>query len=148
MSIDIFEFYHGAVLAKLLYKGTELKIKAFPSDGNCTFSINNKIGLYIKYSKKRMTPWVFTFKKKHQEEFQILSELHKKTFLALVCGDDVIACLEYDQFKKIFHTNVDDFEWIKAHRFRRESYEISAKDGKLKGKISQNSFPDIVINSL
>ena len=114
MSIDIFEFYHGAVLAKLLYKGTELKIKAFPSDGNCTFSINNKIGLYIKYSKKRMTPWVFTFKKKHQEEFQILSELHKKTFLALVCGDDGIACLEYDQFKKIFHTNVDDFEWIKG----------------------------------
>ena len=27
MGIDIFEFYHGAVLSKLLYTGKELKIK-------------------------------------------------------------------------------------------------------------------------
>ena len=148
MGIDIFEFYHGAVLSKLLYTGKELKIKTFPSDGNCTFTINDKVGIYIKYSKKRMTPWVFTFKKKHQEELSILGDLHKKTFIVLVCGDDGIACLNYDEFKEIFNTNIDDFEWIKAHRFKRESYEISAKDGKLKKKVAQNNFPENIIKSL
>ena len=85
MTIDKFEFYHGAALSKLINAGSIISIKSFTTTSLCTYSINNaKVGIYIKYSQKRMTPWRFTFKKIHQEELKILSEMHEKTFLILV----------------------------------------------------------------
>lgn len=149
MTIDKFEFYHGAALSKLINAGSTISIKSFPTTSLCTYSINNaKVGIYIKYSQKRMTPWRFTFKKIHQEELKILSEMHEKTFLILVCGDDGIGCIEYEKLKKVLDENFNEIEWVKLHRYRRESYEFSGSNGKLKHKLSKNSYPSLVLDCL
>ena len=49
MTIDKFEFYHGAVLTKLINFGEKLSIQTFPSESNATFTINGNIGIYVKY---------------------------------------------------------------------------------------------------
>tara|TARA_B100001248_G_C27118934_1_gene334832 strand:- start:112 stop:561 length:450 start_codon:yes stop_codon:yes gene_type:complete len=146
MTIDLFEFYHGAALAKLLNHGEKISIKTFPSESNATFTLNDKVGVYIKYSKKRMTPWVFTFKKIHQEELKVISELHKHTFLIMVCGSDGIACINYNQVKKLLDESFAEAEWIKAHRYRREQYSLTGSDGKLNYKMPKNSFPQDIID--
>ena len=43
MTIDLFEFYHGAALAKLLNHGEKISIKSFPSESNATFTLNNQV---------------------------------------------------------------------------------------------------------
>ena len=149
MTIDKFEFYHGAVLSKLMNSGEEISVKSFPTTSLCTYSLNNnKVGIYIKYSQKRMTPWRFTFKKVHQEELKIVSEMHDKTFLVLVCGDDGVGCIEYEKLKKVLDENYDAVEWVKLHRFRRESYEFSGSNGKLKHKLQKSSFPNLILKAL
>ncbi len=145
MTIDKFEFYHGAVLTKLINFGEKLSIQTFPSESNATFTINGNVGIYVKYSAKRMTPWVFTFKKIHQVELKAISELHKETFLVMVCGSDGVTCINYKKLKKLLDDNFDLAEWVKAHRYRREQYQLSGSDGELNYKIPKKSFPEEII---
>ena len=95
MAIDQFEFFHGAVLNRIISAKDDISFKTFPTKSNCSFVINNKTGIYIKYSKSRLTPWNFSFKKIHQEELEILSEYNKATFLILVCNNDGIVSIYY-----------------------------------------------------
>ena len=148
MAIDQFEFFHGAVLNRIISAKDDINFKTFPTTSNCSFVINNKTGIYIKYSRSRLTPWNFSFKKVHQEELEILSQYNKATFLILVCNNDGIVSINYSKLKKILNNQFDDFEWIKVHRFRREQYQISGSDGKLKGKIPKNNFPRDIILSI
>ena len=41
--------------------------------------------------------------------------------------------------------NFDLAEWIKAHRYRREQYQLSGSDGELNYKIPKKSFPEEII---
>ena len=83
MSINDYELFNGAVLNKLIRKGKPVKIDIFPSSSNNAFTVNDKVGLYIKYSKKLVSPWRFSFIKEHQDEFKIMTDLCKKSFLIL-----------------------------------------------------------------
>ena len=77
MPINEYEFYNGVVLNRLIRKGTIINIDIFPSKSANSFIINGKVGIYIKYSRKVTSPWRFTFKKNHQDEMKIMSELRE-----------------------------------------------------------------------
>ena len=147
MTINEYQFFNGVVLNGLVRKGKLLKIDVFPSSGNNAFTINEKVGIYIKYSKKVISPWRFTFLKEHQDEFKIMSEL-LTSFLILVCNKDGIVCINSITLKKILDAKHESVEWISAARLKRESYEVKGSDGKLKFKININDFPRHVINKL
>jgi hypothetical protein len=148
MSINDYELFNGAVLNKLIRKGKPVKIDIFPSSSNNAFTVNDKVGLYIKYSKKLVSPWRFSFIKEHQDEFKIMTDLCKKSFLILVCNKDGIVCINNTTLKTILDDNYEDVEWISASRLKRESYAIKGSDGKLKFKINLNDFPKHVIREL
>mgnify|MGYP000126645014 FL=1 len=142
MSIKSYEFYHGSVISRIVEYGRLIKIQTFPSDSNSSFSINdNEIGIFIKYTEARISPWRFTFKKSHQKEIEYIKDLHKKTFIILVCNDDGFCCLSWKEYKQILDSSYDLFEWISCSRMRREKYTVKGTDGKLKHKIGPGSFP-------
>lgn len=145
--IKEFEFYHGLVFARILHATQRpLSIKPFPSPSNASYVVNEKIGIYIKYSSKRMTPWRFTFKKEHQEEIESMKNSLKAVFLLLVCNDDGIVCLDYKEVKQILDDQIDPIEWISAARHKREMYTVKGSDGKLGFKIGSNDFPEKLFN--
>lgn len=146
--IKEFEFFHGLVFARILH-GTQrpLSIKPFPSSTNASYVVNEKIGIYIKYSSKRITPWRFTFKKEHQEEINLMKKELKEVFLILVCNDDGIVCLSYSELKQILDEQHQSIEWISANRNKREMYSVKGSDGKLGFKIGPNDFPDKLFNA-
>ena len=41
--------------------------------------------------------------------------------------------------------NFDLAEWVKAHRYRREQYQLSGSDGELNYKIPKKNFPEEII---
>lgn len=142
-----FEFYHGLVFARILHATQRpLSVKPFQSISNSSYVINDKIGIFIKYSAKRLTPWRFTFKKEHQEEIELLKTSSQKVFLVLVCGDDGIVCLSYDELKKILDNQHDPIEWISADRHKRKMYAVNGSNGELDCKIGQCDFPDKLFN--
>lgn len=142
-----FEFFHGLVFARILH-GTQrpLSIKPFPSASNASYVVNEKIGIYIKYSSKRMTPWRFSFKKEHQEEIELMKKSLKEVFLLLVCNDDGVVCLSHSEVKQILNDQHDAIEWISANRHKREMYEVKGSDGKLGFKIGPNDFPEKIFD--
>ena len=72
---------------------------------------------------------------------KIMSELLNKLYLILVCYDDGIVCLEYNDIKKILNQDHEEYEWISASRLKREQYKIQGSDGKLNFKVADSDFP-------
>lgn len=146
--IKEFEFFHGAVFARIVH-GTKnaISIKPFPSITNASYVINDDIGIYIKHSRGRMTPWRFTFAKEHQQEIELMKKCFKNVFLLLVCSDDGIVCLEYFELKQILDNQHNSIEWISATRHKGEMYSVKGSDGKLGFKIGPSDFPEKLFNA-
>lgn len=140
--IKDFEFYHGVVLTKVAQSDNNVTIRSYPSSSNCTYVVNDSIGLYIKHSSNRLSPWGFSFMKGHQDEIQEMANKLDKVFVALVCGSDGIACLSFEELKIVLDDNHEDIEWVRISRRPREKYAVKGSNGKLKFKIAHNHFPN------
>jgi hypothetical protein len=141
--IKEFEFYHGIVFSRLLHSTQEaVSIKPFSLQDNAAYVINDKIGVYIKYSTKRLSPWRFSFLKRHQDLILEMKNKVGAAYLLLVCNEDGVVAISFDELKKILNETHDDVEWISASRGKREMYSIKGSDGSLEFKIGKDDFPD------
>jgi len=140
--IKEFEFYHGVVFTKLLhYFENNVSIKKFPTDSNASYVLNDDIGIYIKHSAKRLSPWRFSFQRNHQDEILQMKSQLNQVFLILVCGEDGVVTLSYDELKKILNEAHEDVEWISAARNRKQEYKVKGSDGDLEYKVGKSDFP-------
>ena len=73
--IYTYDYYHGSAINRLLDTGKSIKLMNFPSDTNSSYTLNDKIGLFVKYSEKRISPWRFNFNKSHQQELNHMKAL-------------------------------------------------------------------------
>lgn len=134
------DFFHGAVFSRI--------IDDFPthiekhSINNSSYIINNKISIYIKYSQKRISPWTFSFAQTHIEEINKVKKGFENIFILLVCNDNGICCLNYQEFCTVISVESNNFpKWIKARRQKGEKYAVTGSDGKLTYKIGDSDFP-------
>ncbi len=148
MPLNEYEFFNGVVLNRLVRKGKPIKIDVFPTSGNNSFMINDKVGLYLKFSTKKISPWRFSFTKEHQEEMKIMRDLLENIYLILICGRDGIACIEYEELKQILDEYYEDVEWVSASRLKREQYTIKGSNGKLNFKIADTDYPKKIFEKL
>lgn len=148
MALNEYEFYNGVVLNRLIRKGKPIKIDVFPTSGNNSFMINEKVGLYLKYSTKKISPWRFSFTKEHQEEMKIMRDLLENIYLVLICGKDGIACIEYEELKQVLDEYYEEVEWVSASRLKREQYSIKGSNGKLDFKIADTDYPRKIFEKL
>jgi hypothetical protein len=140
--IKEFEFYHGAVLAKLLHEsGKSIIIEPFPSESNASYVINKNKGIFIKHSTKRLSPWRFSFSSEHQNEILKMQNKLREVFLLLVCGEDGIVSLNFNELKKILNETHEPVEWISVARNKNTHYTIKGSDGSLGYKVSNKDFP-------
>ena len=137
-----FEFFHGAALIKIIHSGCFKTVEIF-SKSNAAYLIDEKIGLYIKYSQKRMPPWTFTFDKDHVREIKEINDLLGNVFIAFVCNDDGICCLDWKEFCTVISIDSKNYpKWIKTNRKKSEKYSVYGIDGDLKHKIGNIDFPN------
>ena len=137
-----FEFFHGVVFSRILHGGNApVSIRSYPTSDNASYVVNDNAGIYIKYSSKRMSPWRFSFQKEHQDEILEMKNKLGEIYTILVCNDDGIVCLSFDELKEVLDTEHDTVEWISVARGPREKYEIKGHDGKLRLKIGNSDFP-------
>lgn len=144
--IKDFEFYHGTAITKLIrgHKGS-LKFRQYAVESNASYVLNDQIGLYIKYSRKRLSPWQFTFTEEHHREIDHMYSRLDVLFLLFVCGEDGVAILDHKQFRSVVSSSG---EWLRIARSKGKDYAISGSEGKLKNKIGPNEFPRKVLEAL
>ncbi len=136
------EFYHGAALARLCRADGPAGVSISRHEaGRSAYVINGHVGLYIKYSSKRLSPWQFSFSRAHQREIAAMIEECTAVFVVLVCGSDGIACLSEEELHRVLDDDFGAMEWVKAARRSREKYSITGSDGRRVFKVGDNEFP-------
>jgi hypothetical protein len=140
------EFYHGAALARLFRGGKRgVSVRAL---GRSSYVLDAQIGLYLKYSSNRMSPWPFSFTDEHQHEIAKLASECSAVFVALICGSDGVACLSHAELRRVLDDDVRAAEWVKAARQKREKYAITGSDGRKCFKVGGNEFPGKILSEL
>ena len=137
-----FEFYHGVALCKIIHNSPHTTIKLYSEKSNSSYVVNDQIGIFVKYSTKRMSPWQFTFMKSHCDELFGMMNNIKEVFLILVCWDDGIVCLNSKEIKTLLDNVLNKPQSLSVSRKPRGKYRVnSGRDDKLKYKIADNQFP-------
>jgi len=135
-----YTFFYGSALVRLIHDSRTYGVKLY--NGNNCYLINEKSCIYMKHSTKRISPWSFTFMPEHMAEIAGLYIQNKNLFVALICNDDGVCCLSYDELAQvIFFGNIGQSKFIRVSRSPREKYTVSGSDGKLRHKIGDNDFP-------
>jgi hypothetical protein len=141
--ISEFEFFHGAVIARMLHAIQHtMTVAAYSEFDNASYVINGNKGIYIKYSSKRLSPWRFSFQKRHHEVISEMKHQLGEMFVILVCHDDGAVVLTFEEFQQVVKIDGEASQWISAARNRRQMYLIKGSDGKLEFKIGKDEFAE------
>lgn len=139
--VNEFDTYHGIVFSSII-RGASRRIsfETYPSVDKASYLLDDKLGLYIKYSTKRMSPWQFSFLRRHQDEIAEMKVLIGRVVLALVCRNEGIVGLTFSELKNILDEQHEENEWISVSRRPREKFVVKGTDGKLKVRIGSTDF--------
>jgi hypothetical protein len=136
------EYYHGAVLARLV-RAEEQRAIAIRLHPGCrsAYVLDERIALYVKYSTNRLSPWTFAFGVDHQAEIARLQDEFREVLVALVCGLDGVACLRGFEYQRVLDDDPRSGEWIRVARSPRQKYAVTGSDQRQVFKVGDNEFP-------
>lgn len=167
MHIHDDHLYHGAALIQIAEHKQFTAINSFElktGTSRSAYRINDKIGVYLKYSSKPATSYkeyTFTFRTEHLQELEEIAKKCKAVFVALVCvRDKEICCLPYKKLlelisvrKKVKKEDEDQYMLYatlpKNSKFRIYLSYPGKKKTILGSEtlIARNSFPDGIFGS-
>lgn len=136
-----YEFYQGVVLRNLIIN-TDLSviIRPFIREGRISaFVINSRIGVFMKHSAKRMSPWRFTFSLEQVSDFLDLEGKYFDSFVVFICGDDGLVTLDAASLHQIVTFEDVEKAWIAIERKKRSQYSVWGNRAELQNKISNGT---------
>ena len=159
MTLTLEDKLRGAAILELFTSISSIDsgifVKVFDRDARGAYSITVmrsgllstkiKIGLFLKSSNKRRSPWQYSFLKDHQMEIERLKKTQDETFVLFLNDDDGVACVSYDQLKQFLDDEFEEVENVRISRKSRQAYRVSGRDGKLENPLPKNSFPNSII---
>lgn len=137
--IDEFKSYHGSAFAELIDE-SNIPIKLFRPNlnNNAYYVLNDNVGLFVKHSTKRLSPWRFTFQSSHVYSLSEMFSSHPYSFLVLICGRDSIAVVERPEMEQILPLERPETSWVSVQTSHNTSFTVEGSSGKLKRKIKKS----------
>jgi hypothetical protein len=137
--INEFKAYHGSAFAEIIDDST-VPITLFRPDlsNNAIYVLNESIGLYVKHSVKRISPWRFTFHKEHVEELRKLLSDFDLVFLVLICGRDSIAVIDAEEIGSLLPISKPESSWVSVQTAHNTMLTVEGSVGNLKQKIRKS----------
>lgn len=128
-----YKLYQGAVFAELLDElDGPLSVRVMRDEGRIgAYVLNSRIGLFIKHSAVRMSPWQFTFSKANALALIELRKQAPKVFLVFVCWLDGMMCASLEELSEILGAGVSDQAWLRIERRKNQWYSVSGAAGDL-----------------
>ncbi len=145
-----YKFYHGVVLAELVNLiERAVSINELHEEGRLSsYVIDEKLGLQIKHSSNRLTPWQFTFTKQNLLQLLTLQTQYKQVFIVFVCHDDGMVTLTLEEASAIMSAGESQQAWIRIERRRNEWYTVSGGASELPNKRPQGVQPIVQVLSV
>ena len=138
MAIRKQEFYEGAAL-HLIARTAQIAGIRYEAP---FFLLNDRLSVLLKYSTKGRSPWGFTFTVDEQD-FLETRAAKTKTAIALICGADGVAAIEYDMYASVASRRQSTIH-IACYRQYGEHYEVNGPDGTLNKKIAPSNWQKIL----
>lgn len=137
--LDEYEFYQGVVLRQLVVNATSsILVQPFVREGRISaFTLNSRIGVYVKHSSKRMSPWRFTFSIEQAADLLDLEVKYPETFAVFVCETDGIVALSAAELHQIVSFRESEHAWVRIERSPRTQYSISGNRDALPSKVAR-----------
>jgi hypothetical protein len=137
--LDEYEFYQGAVLRQLVVESDfSLSFRPFLRQGRITaFVMNGRVGLYVKHSSKRMSPWRFTFTIEQAADLLDLEAKFSDSYVVFVCETDGLVTLPFSVLHDIVDFQQTDNAWVSVSRPPRSQYAIAGNKDELNRKVAR-----------
>jgi hypothetical protein len=137
--LDEYEFYQGAVLRQLIIESeTSLTFRPFLREGRINaFVVNGRVGVYVKHSSKRMTPWKYSFNLEQAADLLDLEAKYPDSFIVFVCETDGLVTLDCGRLYEIVDFQESANAWVRVDRPPRNQYEVSGNKSDLAKKVPQ-----------
>ena len=137
--INEFKAYHGSAFAELIDEST-VPITLFRPDlsNNAVYILNNSIGLFIKHSTKRISPWRFSFQADHVKNVLKLTQKFDYTFMVLIFGRYSIAVLNSQEIEDLLPLNSPVTSWVSVNSSHNTMLTVEGSSGRLKRKIRKS----------
>jgi hypothetical protein len=133
--------YYGCVFAQLIDDmSSPIRISKPEGAGHGFYLIDERILLYIKFSRNRKGPWTFNFMRDHRNSLEMLVGKFDGCVIALVCGKDGIVALDYVQLRDVLDEEVGEQSAVIVRRKLRHMYSVSGTSGRLPRKIARDAL--------
>ncbi len=134
--IPEYKLFHGAVLSELIDKSLQdLSIGELHENGRLfSYTLNGEIGIQIKHSSKRLSPWQFTFTRQNAAELFELRKRFNAVFGVFVCGTVGFVALTLDEMVQLMSVNESNQAFIRVQRNRGSWFSVTGSGGKLQNK--------------
>ncbi len=144
-----YERYHGIVLRVLITElSTGMHVKAEDAHGVVnSFVLNGKVGLYIKHSAQRLSPWIFSFTEDHIAELNLLSEYTEQSFVCLVCGYNGFLTLDMEEVQQLMDTKGSDRS-LSIHVKRRKHHMYAVGGRNELERTKRQGFSDDMLQAI
>jgi len=146
---SIFLRYHGSFLASLVDNSRmPVKIAREIHTDNHLYVFNDKVGAYVTYSSKRMSPWTFAFEPRLVGSIYDLFARHEDAFLILVCGFETTAVLHKSEVQLLLPSESASNSSITIRTGHDRKLAVSGTSGELKGKIAKTKTYERLLSAL
>lgn len=146
---SVFLRYHGSFLASLIdHSDRPIEIVREVSTDNHLYLFNNKVGAYVTYNSKRMSPWTFSFEPKHVTTILELFTRHQDAFIILVCGFETTAVLHKSEVLQLLPTVGSSNSSITIRTGHDRKLAVSGTAGELKGKIAKTRTYERLLSAI
>lgn len=137
--LDDYEFYQGVVLRQLAVENDySMSFRPFIREGRINaFVANGRLGVYVKHSSKRMSPWRFTFNIEQAADLLDLEHKFPDSFVVFVCGTDGLVTLSFADLHTIVSFQESENAWVSVSRPPRTQYELAGNRGELRYKVAR-----------
>lgn len=141
MSVD-FETSQGVVLREIIAGTTTVNVAPYNRHGRLdAFVFGGKVGVFVKYSTKRMSPWRFTFHIDQVSELLDLEAEHPNTFMVFVCGVDGLVTLDIATVHELVSFQDTEQAWLRIDRKPRTLYGLAGNRAALENKVARGVEP-------
>lgn len=138
---DEYEFYQGVVLRNIIVEAdAPVMIRPFVREGRISaFVISARIGVVMKHSAKRMSPWRFTFTLEQVSDLLDLEAKYPDSFVVFICGEDGLVTLDIGSLHGIVTFDDAETAWVAIERKPRSQYGVRGNRTELSRKVPRGT---------
>lgn len=145
---DEYEYYQGVVLRQLIVNADRSAIiRPFVKEGRINaFVVNARIGVFVKHSAKRISPWRFTFSLDQISDLLDLEGAYFDTFVVFVCGTDGMVSLDAGSLHQIVSFEDSEHAWVRIERSPRSQYGVAGNRAEFPNRVANGT--SIILDAL